>query len=564
MPGINADEMKAQEVQSFTGSGGLANEFGGLTAAAGAFVQGVAGIHSHLKAKQEAKAEAASDARTAEFQTAQLSDSINQNQAQIDAVFSEDELAAFNKNTNLAERLKIAESKGVDRQLTEVRRMRALSDAIKKDPANRDEYVKIYQDVKTSNAFQAELTTADDAIQKAQAVELGRKAQLLIQNNQLNSTDGATPQKIEQLWQDSGLARLEGKINDSSSDITTRLTEKGLAVTPANIKAELNVYERENPEVIPGFVTTTITATLAKLKTDKSLDQGARDTLVAEAKASAIAGLSKRSGLNGAEVSDRYSYLLEQFKSLDGYDPTKERAAAMESEIAFLSNATFLNLVKNKPDALGLKAIQDHYSNALRDAGIQIQTEGIVTSLIHSAVTQKAVGVDENAWLEQMGVDPEGTAKVVKNVLDTAAFVEQPTAIQAAALTSMSGILAVNYGGKGNRIIGQSLEALSSPNMIGGWRAAIEGTGDPEKVSFQLKRAGRNISSYMASSAVAVNSLDENAVWTTDEKTGTVSIKSADPRVTAHVTRLNQSIKAIAHMEGHQDYGKILREWDIQ
>ena len=193
MPGIDADSLQAQEVQSYTGSRGLRDTTGQAAAIAGAFAAGVAGVGDYFatkRAKEEAKA---NEARLAEFQTAQIADVVDQNNAQIREAFTDEEFEKFQSASNAAERLQMAEAKGVSKQLVEVRRQRALSDAIAKDPANREEYVKIFKGIDTGEDRR---DLYAEQLQQAEAKELGRKADALLKIGVIDSVDGLDPKDV--------------------------------------------------------------------------------------------------------------------------------------------------------------------------------------------------------------------------------------------------------------------------------------------------------------------------------------------------------------------------------
>lgn len=565
MAGIDVSNLKAAEVQQTVGSGGLANEFGGIAELAGAFVQGVAGIHGHIKTKQ-ATAKAADDAaKVAQFQVGQLEQTVEQQEALVESAFTDEELSKFKASTDLNERLKMAESKGVSQNLIEVRRQKALADAISRDPANRAEYVKIFKDVKsaTDHSLDSQINAQDKAIAQAQAAETGRRTQLLMQNGYVTTTEGLTPERVDGLYKASGLETLEVKINDA--DLQLRLQEKGMALTENNIKNELRLFEQENPEVVPGFVGTTVTATLGNLRNMKNADQATRNQLVAQARAGVISDLSAKTGLSAADVASRYSPLLSQFDSLNNYDPNSEQAAVVETRLKLASTMRLEGLLENDPDLQKLKSLQDGLPVMFRDVGVQGQAGRMLTNSFINVMEGGDTLLDRRGILNAVNQDPDGVAKFFGTAMESVAFDEPVTEVQAASLTSMSEVLSLNYGQENSaKIYGRVLPYLSSPRMAEAWAAAKSSSPDPEQVELSLRKTGRNLSLFIDDSISSIGAvLGTTPQFEINEEAGEIKVNSTNRTVQANVAKINQTIKALAHMEGHTDYAKVLREGEF-
>lgn len=567
MPGIDTRNVKAAEVGSVVGSQGLANEFAGIGEMAGAFVKGVAGIHQHVELTKAKDAKAKTQAELAEFQIGQLETNIEQNTQSLEANFSDEELQNFRKAQSFEERLTLAEQKGGSavRSLLRTKRMRALADAIARDPANREEYVKIFKAVPLDKGEDLEnkLDPIEEARVRAQAQLVQSQATALANAGYITAVDigNLSPAQISEKYENSGLAKLTRQAE--AMDLQATVLEKGEKITEANVTRALDDFEKDNPNVIRGSIFSATSATLEEIKGMGDISQSERAAFVKAEKAKIVAALQQKTGgLSREKIESRYANELAVYDTLEGYDPVAESGQALENQIKYLSVSVFEDQITSNGDLLAAKALQDGLPTMMRDIGVQSLFGRKFTTALTNIMQDNPADLSS---IHKFGKQsPAEAGDVLSQAANAVAFDDAPAEVQAATLITMTEALGLDYGEGRGEIIGRTVEQLSNPIFAEAWAKAASESADPEAAQLQIKRAGRQFSQFISDAITALEgNLGEQAQFVIDEKAGTISLANGTgPNSTALVGKINAAIKSIAHMNGTTDYARILREFE--
>jgi len=212
---------------------------------------------------------------------------------------------------------------------------------------------------------------------------------------------------------------------------------------------------------------------------------------------------------------------------------------------------------------LAAKAIYDNIPGVMRDAGVQGQFAQPLLKAVQGALSGDPAqsNFDAAAAARAGRRNPEKAGNLLRDLLNGVNEPNVSEEVRSAAVLGTLDAINVNYGEAGSEILGRSVDAMAVEGMDKTWRKAVESSG--QDLSAKITQASAQYSALVDSTIETLTkNIGEEPDFDVDEKTGVVRVlNSSSPNTVALTNKINSTVRAIAHINGMNDYAKVLQEF---